>query len=940
MADQKDSFGLYTACQNISRDIRGDFGGGSPIPKTFLMAYLVHAEGLEKFLEIGVYRGKSLFPTAYSIYLNGGFSVGVDPYSTEDAREKDVSKDLRKEIDSFLDGLDFDEIYRDVLEYREKCDFGDSIKIARKTSADFFADRTTSDERFDIAHIDGNHDTRFVREDYYGCLNVLNEGGYIVFDDIDWNSVRSVYDEAKQKSPVVFECDQFGILLNQAPSITRDLHVEKLSKKLHAAYKRVVALESLPDRYIPTVSVGILAYNQVEYIEECLESVFSQTGAFNLKVVIGDDSSNDGTSEKIRQAISERIDTEHLKVEYYRNDNNIGMVRNFQKLIARLGDSDYFTFCEGDDYYLSQTRISEHIELHRTCPQFSITFNRLLTYHQDDGRYEVFEPAFKGKEVSTEELAKENVIGNLNSAFYNSSLLDYIKPDLFEKMFTGDWMLALYLSQYGDVGLLNKPFNVYRKHGGGIWTGKDEEIKRSLLLDSIDSYNRYLNFSYDNYFSHYKKLLHSQDNTLGLEKESVTIIDDISPHPISGFRYEEFTTILRKIPRSKLLTTGESTHILGPDSIAALIIDYKRSHPDLANSVAILRSDEQTHSSLLYCDFLGNAYANVVSRAEQEQTPFVFTLYPGGMFALYNDNSDAMLRRVMNSPYFYKVIVTQKIAYDYLVKNGFCAEEKIEYIWGVVVPSEKLNLQTPKQHYGIDKKTIDICFVAHKYSERGQDKGYDIFLEVARTLSKEYRQVRFHVVGPWDKNVLSVAGISNIKYYGVQKQDWFDRFYRDKDIILSPNIDNQINGGSFDGFPTGAVTDASLRKVAMFVTDPLKLNEGRFKNGEEIVLVKHDVNDIVKKISYYINNPNKLRRVAERGYNKSNTLYSFNKQMKPRLDLLRYAIKNAHPEATPPQPIPDSVYSSFIYNYIKRRMPPKAKRLIGTCCRRVGLRFP
>ncbi len=929
------SFNLYTACKKFALEIKSDFGGGSPIPKTFLMSYLIHEQQLKNFVEIGVYRGKSLFPAAYSVHQNGGTSVGVDPYNLDDAKESDVNEKLKKQIDSFLKKLDFDEIYRDVLEYREGCGFGESIQLVRKTSAEFFKDCAKNAQKFDIAHIDGNHDTRFVCEDYFGCLEILEEGGYIVFDDIDWASVRAVYDKAKQKCPVVFECDQFGILLKELPSITRGLKIEKLSKKLRSTYDRVVALQNLPKSFVPTVSVGVLTYNQVEYIEECLGSVFSQTGKFNLKVVICDDSSNDGTSEKIYEIISRQTISDDIQIQYYRNEHNMGMVHNLQRLISLLGDSDYFTFCEGDDYYLSTTRISEHIKLHQSCPQLAVTFNRLLTYDQENKSYTVFEPSFMNGEVSTEELARENVIGNLNCAFYNSGLLAKIRPDMFEDMFTGDWMLALYLSQYGSVGLLNRPLNVYRKHEKGIWTGKDERVKTSLLLDSIDRYNKYLTYSYDNYFSHYKKLLGAKQIKQDTRKKAITIIDDISPHPISGFRYEEFTTILKKIPGSRLLTTGESAHILGRDGIDALIIDYKRKYPDLADSVDILYSEEETHSSLLYCDFLGNAYANMVERAEREQTPFIFTLYPGGMFALYGENSDAMLRRVMSSPCFYKVIVTQRIVYDYLVKNGFCGEDKIEYIWGVVVPTQKLNLNISKKHYGIDKKTIDICFVAHKYSEYGQDKGYDVFISVAKKLSKKYSNVRFHVVGPWDKSILSTDGISSIEYYGVQEQDWFDRFYRDKDIILSPNIDNKISSGGFDGFPTGAVTDASLRKVAMFVTDPLSLNEGRFKDGEEIVLIRHNALDIVEKISYYINHPDGLKKICERGYDKSNALYSFDKQMKPRLRLLRNAMKNARLELDTNESITDTTQVKPLVNYLKRRTPPIIKKVLKVAYRKL-----
>jgi glycosyltransferase involved in cell wall biosynthesis len=885
---------IFEHCQQVANDIRGDFGGGSPVAKTFIISYLIQLQNLRHFVEIGIYRGRSIFPLAHSIFLNGGRSVGIDPYKIGDAREKDVEEKLGEQIDSFLDSLDFENIYRDVLEYRERCGYGESIEIVRHTSNDYFSNLPKDGPRFDIAHIDGNHDTKFVRQDYNNCYASMVDRGFIVFDDIDWESVRVVYDEAKKHCPVVFETDQFGILLKQPPSITRTLLVEELSKKLATVYRSAERILSETDNDIPSVSVGILTYNQVDYIKECLDSVFAQSGNFSMKVIIYDDCSNDGTSETIYNYIQTLPEEKQPTVRYYRNDTNVGMVENFKKLTLSLGGSDYFTFCEGDDYYLSSSRISQHIDFQQKNPQFLTTFNRMVIYNQDQSTYEIFKPDNSADAVETKDLVAENLIGNLGCVFYNSILRDNIKPDLFG-MFTGDWMLAMFLSQFGSVGCLNKPLNVYRRHSEGIWTGQSSEQKLVKLVDSIDVYSKYLDFTYDTYFSAKKNVLKALiTNDIKPTKScSVAIIDDISPHPISGFRYAEFTAILQNIPRSKLYSTGESTHVLGSDNIDSLVIDYKRKYPELASSVGMLDRTAPIGAELFYCVFLGNAYANVVERAEREETPFIFTLYPGGMFSPGDTRSDDMLRRVMDSPYFKKVIVTQQLTYDYLIDNKFCAAEKIESIWGVVTPADKLNLSIDKKNFGINKSTLDICFVAHKYSEHGEDKGYDVFLDVARKLSAAYENVSFHIVGPWSADVLSTEGIRNIRFYGVQGQDWFDSFYRKVDIILSPNINGKIFNGSFDGFPTGAATDAALRKVAMFVTDPLHLNGGRFVDGKEVVIIRHDANDIFKTIQPYLKNPKKLQLLGEAGYKKANKLYSKEAQIDRRIKLLKAAAQEA-----------------------------------------------
>lgn len=124
-------------------------------------------------------------------------------------------------------------------------------------------------------------------------------------------------------------------------------------------------------------------------------------------------------------------------------------------------------------------------------------------------------------------------------------------------------------------------------------------------------------------------------------------------------------------------------------------------------------------------------------------------------------------------------------------------------------------------------------------------------------------------------------------FYGSQEQQWFNEFYLDKDILISPNIPNQIYEGSFDGFPTGCASDAALREVAIFCTDPLNLNNGRFIDSEEIVIILPEAEDIVAKVISYYDNPDKLRKLAIKGASKARMLYSYNSQIKPRVKLLK-----------------------------------------------------
>jgi glycosyltransferase involved in cell wall biosynthesis len=293
--------------------------------------------------------------------------------------------------------------------------------------------------------------------------------------------------------------------------------------------------------------------------------------------------------------------------------------------------------------------------------------------------------------------------------------------------------------------------------------------------------------------------------------------------------------------------------------------------------------------------FLHNTYA-MLPEVEEAGVPFVFTLYPGGGFALYSPDVDRQLRRVFGSPFFHKVIVTQRVIYDYIVKNGFCSAEKVEIILGGVMPEVPNAHSLPKPRWGFEKAHLDICFMAHKYTPRGEDKGYDIFVDVAKTLSQSHDDMYFHVAGGFDHHVIDVSSLGDrIKFHGSLSPDEIDGFFKDMDIILSPNISGRLYSGSIDGFPTGCCVEAGMRGTAIFATDEFGSARNCYTDGEDIVLVKHDVRDIVGKIEQYYNNPGALKAVGERGIKTIRHVHSLESQMAPRINLLREAMRNSAP---------------------------------------------
>ncbi len=380
-----------------------------------------------------------------------------------------------------------------------------------------------------------------------------------------------------------------------------------------------------------------------------------------------------------------------------------------------------------------------------------------------------------------------------------------------------------------------------------------------------------------------------------LIKSDLIIYDDIYPHPVSGFRIEEFTVLLTEIKKSKIYLAPKSYPIVKTDvNLHPIHVkEIIQNNNTLKGKLKIYNGIFNFNTRLFYCIFINNIYI-FINDLERLKIPFVFTLYPGGGFQMNEDKSDLKIKRILSSPMFKKVIVTQKISKDYLITNHFCEEDKIELIFGGVVPQNSLIKNNfNRKNYLINKPTLDICFCAGKYMAKGLDKGYDVFIEVAHALAFKYDFVNFHVIGGFDASDIDVSKINDrITFYGYQKFENLETIYQGIDIIISPNKSFVLNKGSFDGFPLGTVVEAALNQVLVLLSDDINQNT-IFKDGEELIIVESNSTCIEKELIHLIENPQRITEIANKGMLKFQEVYSNSIQMKPRIELLKKLIKES-----------------------------------------------
>lgn len=368
--------------------------------------------------------------------------------------------------------------------------------------------------------------------------------------------------------------------------------------------------------------------------------------------------------------------------------------------------------------------------------------------------------------------------------------------------------------------------------------------------------------------------------------QRVLVYDNIFPHLKCSFTTCEFNAYLERFPEACVYTSGTGFAGFGGDtSFDAVHADFASKYPHLANRVYKVNTRLDYHAELFYTLFLSNMFL-ALGLVEAMQVPFVFTLYSGGDFCMYDPESDSKLRRIFSSPFFRKVIVGQSPARDYLLERSLVEEHQIEFIYGPICNTEYLLKHAePKKFYAQDKSTFDICFVAYKHMPLGRDKGYDIFVQVARILSRRSPDFHFHVVGgftPEDINVSDLGG--RIHFYGKQPMGFFSTFHSSMDIMLSPCLPFVLAPGAFDGAPNVSAIEAGLCGVAVFMTDQLKQNL-RLRDREEIVVVPHDAWVISDIVESYFRDVDALYRMARQGQAAFARVFNMQAQIEPRIKL-------------------------------------------------------
>lgn len=319
------------------------------------------------------------------------------------------------------------------------------------------------------------------------------------------------------------------------------------------------------------ISIAMATYNGAKYLEEQLNSFLNQTRRPD-ELVVCDDGSDDTTL-----AILEAFQLEApFPVRTYRNESNLGHIRNFEKVLS-LCDGELIFLSDQDDIW-DATKISVVLDSYNKNPGTDVVVND--AYYTDE----------KLKPSGVTVLQKVVRVGGGKMGHIAGActaitkrFCDFITPFPKDHCPQHDVYIHRWANLIGSKLVLDIPLQVWRIHGLNTTTNNEmsqaeilSPLNRYMRTRHLDTTNAYLGKA--NEFRMMKQLLEERSKHLLLlpaarPTDTVRLkINQIIDAHMSRSRLINSGWLKRKQLILQMIIRGQYQHFKGLKSIAKDIL--------------------------------------------------------------------------------------------------------------------------------------------------------------------------------------------------------------------------------------------------------------------------------------------------------------------------------------------------------------------------------
>lgn len=279
----------------------------------------------------------------------------------------------------------------------------------------------------------------------------------------------------------------------------------------------------------PTVSVLLSTYNGHQYIRELVDSVLVQEDV-DLKLQVRDDGSSDDTIEILKSYNDPRISL--------RTGDNLKPALSFLTLLRECEDSDYYAYCDQDDYWYPN-KLKSAIEMLKDYHEAALFISTYDVCDENLNKMFTFNMKFEDP-LRLQDVLLYRSPSACNMVFNHALREEINKSNPHFIRMHDFWTLIVTLSHDYAIITSNKPLIKYRQHVGecvGITPTIITRVKR-LLMSSIKGNNERWHQAKEAYDAYKDEIPEDKKDILE------TIV-----------KYRESTTNKRKLLKDRRFTT-------------------------------------------------------------------------------------------------------------------------------------------------------------------------------------------------------------------------------------------------------------------------------------------------------------------------------------------------------------------------------------------------
>lgn len=242
-----------------------------------------------------------------------------------------------------------------------------------------------------------------------------------------------------------------------------------------------------------TVTVCVVTYNHEKYIDDCIQSILNQVHDFEIEILIHDDASTDGTTNKIRNWQKRYPDLIFPIIQEV-NQYSIEPIIP-PKFIFPRARGDYIAMCEGDDYWISSNKLRIQVEKLEQNPATNLCYHPSKIISQDERSVGILGANGRSTKIVP---AIEVLKGGGNfiptcAAMFRASCIPKI-TDFFSKRSVqfGDYYIQTICAAPNGAVYLPEIMSVYRRGVPGSFTELQKQLNNhevkynnQIFIDSL-----------------------------------------------------------------------------------------------------------------------------------------------------------------------------------------------------------------------------------------------------------------------------------------------------------------------------------------------------------------------------------------------------------------------------------------------------------------------